>query len=82
VHASFFFIRNNAGPLLPPFNSEFRVEGKRFYKEGNYGRISDSGPGIVVKVIRSRNISFLESRRQMIRAKEPLLLILRVDQPV
>ncbi len=48
----FLFHKEQCRSLLPPFNSEFRVEGKRFYKEGNYRENSViQAKGIVVKVL-------------------------------
>ncbi len=48
----FLFHKEQCRSLLPPFNSEFRVEGKRFYKEGNYRENSIiQAKGIVVKVL-------------------------------
>ena len=48
----FLFHKEQCQSLLPPFNSEFRVEGKRFYKEGNYRENAViQARGIVVKVL-------------------------------
>jgi hypothetical protein len=48
----FLFHKEQSPFVLPPFNSEFKVEGKRFYKEGNYREHSAiEGKGIVVKVV-------------------------------
>jgi hypothetical protein len=48
----FLFHKQQSGAVLPPFNSEFRVEGKKFFKEGNYREHSMIGEkGIVVKVL-------------------------------
>jgi len=48
----FLFHKEQSINLLPPFNSEFRVEGKRFYKEGNYREHPViQAKGIVVKVL-------------------------------
>jgi hypothetical protein len=48
----FLFHKDQCRALLPPFNSEFRVEGKRFYKEGNYRENPIiQARGIVVKVL-------------------------------
>ncbi len=48
----FLFHKQQTAMVLPPFNSEFKVEGKRFYKEGNYRehRVIE-GKGIVVRVL-------------------------------
>jgi hypothetical protein len=48
----FLFHRQQAPAVLPPFNSEFKVDGKKFFKEGNYrNHPMIDGKGIVVKVI-------------------------------
>lgn len=48
----FLFHKEQCRDLLPPFNSEFRVDGKRFYKEGNYRENPViRAKGIVVKVL-------------------------------
>jgi hypothetical protein len=48
----FLFHKEQCRSLLPPFNSEFRIEGKKFYKEGNYRENSIiQARGIVVKVL-------------------------------
>jgi hypothetical protein len=48
----FLFHKEMCQSLLPPFNSEFKVEGKKFYKEGNYREHSViQARGIVVKVL-------------------------------
>ena len=35
-YLQFLFHREQNLHVLPPFNSEFKIDGKRFYKEGNY----------------------------------------------
>ena len=35
-YMQFLFHKQQTQVVLPPFNSEFKVEGKKFYKEGNY----------------------------------------------
>jgi hypothetical protein len=48
----FLFHKEQCLSLLPPFNAEFRVEGKKFYKEGNYREhLVIQAKGIVVKVL-------------------------------
>jgi hypothetical protein len=48
----FLFHKQQTQIVLPPFNSEFKVEGKKFYKEGNYRDHSlIHEKGIVVKVL-------------------------------
>lgn len=48
----FLFHKQQSAAVLPPFNSEFKVDGKRFYKEGNYREHSViDGKGVVVKVL-------------------------------
>ncbi|MCX6304946.1 MAG: DUF2027 domain-containing protein [Bacteroidetes bacterium] len=48
----FLFHKEQCQSLLPPFNSEFRVEGKKFFKEGNYRDNSViQARGIVVRVL-------------------------------
>jgi hypothetical protein len=48
----FLFHKEQCLSLLPPFNAEFKVEGKKFYKEGNYREHSViQAKGIVVKVL-------------------------------
>ena len=48
----FLFHKEQCLSLLPPFNSEFKVDGKKFYKEGNYRENTViQAKGIVVKVI-------------------------------
>jgi len=51
-YMQFLFHKQQARFVLPPFNSEFRVEGKKFFKEGNYREHPMiQGKGIVVKVL-------------------------------
>ena len=48
----FLFHKEQCTSLLPPFNSEFKIEGKKFYKEGNYREHSViQTKGIVVKIL-------------------------------
>jgi len=48
----FLFHKTQCPEVLPPFNSEFRVEGKKFFKEGNYRTSSlISGKGIVIRIV-------------------------------
>lgn len=48
----FLFHKQQSGSVLPPFNSEFRIEGKKFFKEGNYREhFMVREKGIVVKVL-------------------------------
>ncbi len=48
----FLFHKQQSSVVLPPFNSEFQVDGKRFFKEGNYREHSTiDGKGIVVRVL-------------------------------
>ncbi|MDP1623682.1 MAG: DUF2027 domain-containing protein [Bacteroidales bacterium] len=48
----FLFHKEQCKSLLPPFNSEFRVDGKKFFKEGNYRDNSVmQARGIVVRVL-------------------------------
>jgi hypothetical protein len=48
----FLFHREQSPFVLPPFNSDFRIEGKKFFKEGNYRENPlIRGKGIVVKVL-------------------------------
>jgi len=48
----FLFHKQQTPIVLPPFNSEFNVDGKKFYKEGNYREHSViEGKGIVVRVL-------------------------------
>jgi hypothetical protein len=48
----FLFHKEQCLSLLPPFNAEFKVDGKKFYKEGNYREHSViQAKGIVVKVL-------------------------------
>jgi hypothetical protein len=51
-YLQFLFHREQNLQVLPPFNSEFKIDGKKFYKEGNY-RTSPliQGKGIVMKVL-------------------------------
>jgi|WetSurMetagenome_2_1015567.scaffolds.fasta_scaffold52239_2 hypothetical protein len=51
-YLQFLFHREHNLHVLPPFNSEFKIDGKKFYKEGNY-RPSPliQGKGIVMKVL-------------------------------
>ncbi|MCX6276571.1 MAG: DUF2027 domain-containing protein [Bacteroidetes bacterium] len=51
-YIQFLFHKQQTKEVLPPFNAEFKVEGKRFFKEGNYRQnlvIKDKG--IVIKVL-------------------------------
>ena len=51
-YMQFLFHKQQTQDVLPPFNSEFKVEGKKFYKEGNYRDHSIiREKGIVVKVL-------------------------------
>ncbi len=48
----FLFHREQSADVLPPFNSEFRIEGKKFFKEGNYREHPViRKKGIVVRVL-------------------------------
>ena len=48
----FLFHKQQSGTVLPPFNSEFRIEGKRFFKEGNYREHPlIQGKGIVARIL-------------------------------
>jgi len=48
----FLFHRQQCTDVLPPFNSEYSVEGKKFFKEGNYRENSlIQAKGIVLKVL-------------------------------
>jgi hypothetical protein len=48
----FLFHKEQCLTLLPPFNADFKVDGKRFFKEGNYRDNSVvQAKGIVVKVL-------------------------------
>ena len=48
----FLFHKQQSREVLPPFNSEFIVEGKKFFKEGNYREHPIiQAKGIVVKVL-------------------------------
>lgn len=48
----FLFHKELVSDVIPPFNAEIRIEGKRFFKEGNYREhpLID-GKGILVKVL-------------------------------
>jgi hypothetical protein len=51
-YIQFLFHKEQCKEVLPPFNAEFRVDGKRFFKEGNYRQhqvIKDKG--IVLKIL-------------------------------
>ena len=51
-YMQFLFHKQQTRFVLPPFNSEFRVEGKKFFREGNYREHSViREKGIVVKVL-------------------------------
>ena len=51
-YLQFLFHKQQTKSVLPPFNSEFRIEGKKFFKEGNYREHSViKEKGIVVKVL-------------------------------
>ncbi len=51
-YIQFLFHRQQSSVVLPPFNSEFRIDGKKFFKEGNYREHPVTGlKGIVVKVL-------------------------------
>ncbi|MFZ4521919.1 MAG: DUF2027 domain-containing protein [Bacteroidales bacterium] len=59
----FLFHREQCNTLLPPFNSEFRIEGKKFYKEGNYRENAIiQAKGIVVKVLSLTEYFYSESQ--------------------
>jgi hypothetical protein len=48
----FLFHKEKVPAVIPPFNAEFRIQGKKFYSEGNYreSRFIE-GRGIVVKLV-------------------------------
>jgi len=51
-YLQFLFHKQQTRVVLPPFNSEFRIEGRKFFKEGNYREHSViREKGIVVKVL-------------------------------
>ncbi|MCK9203868.1 MAG: DUF2027 domain-containing protein [Bacteroidales bacterium] len=48
----FLFHKEQASKVLPPFNSEYTIDGKRFFKEGNYRYHQGiQAKGIVVKIL-------------------------------
>jgi hypothetical protein len=48
----FLFHRQQSENVLPPFNSDFRIDGKKFFKEGNYRDSTlAGGKAIVVKIL-------------------------------
>jgi len=48
----FLFHKDQSRYVLPPFNSEFAIDGKRFFKEGNYrDNALVQGRGIVIKLL-------------------------------
>jgi len=48
----FLFHKQQCREVLPPFNSEFTIDGKKFFKEGNYrDHPMVQAKGIVVKVL-------------------------------
>lgn len=51
-YLQFLFHKVQCREVLPPFNAEFRVDGKKFFKEGNYRESTlAGGKAIVIKVI-------------------------------
>jgi hypothetical protein len=51
-YLQFLFHKSQSDSVLPPFNSEFRVEGRKFFKEGNYRESTLIGArGIVIKIV-------------------------------
>jgi hypothetical protein len=51
-YLQFLFHKGQSPAVLPPFNSEFRIEGKKFFKEGNYREsLMVGGKAIVVKIV-------------------------------
>jgi hypothetical protein len=60
----FLFHKEQCRSLLPPFNSEFKVDGKKFYKEGNYRENPViQAKGIVVKVLSLTEYFLAEEQR-------------------
>jgi hypothetical protein len=51
-YLQFLFHKGQFPAVLPPFNSEFRIEGKKFFKEGNYRESHlAAAKSIVVKIV-------------------------------
>ncbi len=51
-YLQFLFHKSQTPSVLPPFNSEFRVEGKKFFKEGNYRESAMAGgKAIVIRIL-------------------------------
>lgn len=51
-YLQFLFHKSQCPEVLSPFNSEFRVDGKKFFKEGNYRESAMiGGKGIVIKIV-------------------------------
>lgn len=69
----FLFHRQQVASVLPPFNSDFSIEGKRFFKEGNYRH----HPVIQAKGIVVRVLSLTDHFRQeeKVHAMDPVVTI-------
>lgn len=71
--------------VLPPFNSDFRIEGKRFFKEGNYRtHPMIEGKGIVLKLLSVSDyiretgpVTGEHTPAEGVASKEPLPLIVK-----
>jgi len=51
-YLQFLFHKGRSPFVMPPFNTEFRIEGKKFFKEGNYRESPlTGGKAIVVKIV-------------------------------
>ncbi len=71
-YIQFLFHKQQSGIVLPPFNSEFRIEGKRFFKEGNYrDHHLIRGKGIVARILSlSSYIADLTGNTESLEAQE------------
>ncbi|MEI7982662.1 MAG: DUF2027 domain-containing protein, partial [Bacteroidota bacterium] len=65
----FLFHRQQVDTVLPPFNSEFTIEGRRFFKEGSYNfHPVIQAKGVVVKVL-SLTDYFSEEEKSVVHDK-------------
>ncbi|MFH1297670.1 MAG: DUF2027 domain-containing protein [Bacteroidota bacterium] len=62
----FLFHKEQLKEIIPPFNSEFQIEGKKFHKEGAYRESSlVNAKGIITRVVSLT--SFLEENRPLLK---------------
>ncbi|MCK9218485.1 MAG: DUF2027 domain-containing protein [Bacteroidales bacterium] len=67
-YLQFLFHKEQSSFVISPFNSEFRIEGKKFFKEGNY-RYNQviQAKGLVIKVL---SLTDHLNEREQVKSKE------------